>query len=203
MLVTRAFQRCGATIGALVALAATTPVAAQGPLYSNPRLRFEVRPYAGAYIPTGDQRNAVKDAVLAGVQLSWLPIQRLAITGTFGWAGSKDKLNPGDQSLDIYSYDVGGEWRPPAFYRSSTWSFLPFVGAGVGGRTYDYQDVGNGTSSDFDGYGALGGEFGFGIWGIRLEGRDYVSQFKNPTGPDNGTKTRNDITIAAGVSVRF
>ena len=202
MSVSTAFQRCGATIGALVALAATAPVSAQGPVYSNPRLRFEVRPYAGAYIPTGDQRNVVKDAVIAGVQLSWLPIQRVAVTGTFGWAPSKDKITPGDQSLDIYQYDVGAEWRPPAFYRSSTWSFLPFVGGGIGGRTYDYRDIG-GSTSDFDGYGSLGGEFGFGIWGIRLEARDYISQFKNLNGTDNGNSTRNDVTIAAGLSVRF
>jgi hypothetical protein len=202
MSVTTAIQRFGAIGGVVVALAATSPLSAQNPLYTNSRLRFEVRPYAGAYIPTGDQRDLLKDAVVAGVQLSWIPLRRFAFTGTFGWAPSKDKITPGDQSVDIYQYDVGGEWRPPAWYRSETWSFLPFIGAGVGGRTYDYRDI-NGTSTDVDGYGSLGGEFGFGIWGIRIEARDYVSQFKNVVGVDNGTKTRNDVTIAAGVSVRF
>src|SRR5690349_5127312 len=90
-------------VGAM-AIATTAPAAAHAQNY-NPAMRFEIRPYAGAYIPTGDQRDFLKDAVLAGAQLSWLPLRRLALTGTFGWSPSKDRLTPGDQSLDVYQFD--------------------------------------------------------------------------------------------------
>ena len=189
-------------VGALI-IATAGPVTGHAQAYNTSGLRFEVRPYAGAYIPTGDQRDLLKDAVFAGAQLSWLPIERLALAVTFGWSPSKDRITAGDQSLDIYQYDLGAEWRSPSRYRSANWSFLPFVGAGVGGRTYDYRDLPVSSKTDFDGYGALGGEFGFGSWGIRIEGRDYVSQFKNLSGPADGTKTRNDVTVAAGLSVKF
>jgi len=195
--------RVVAILVSAVAIATTRPVMAHAQVYNGGGLRFEIRPYAGAYIPTGDQRDFLEDAVFAGAQLSWLPIERLALTGTFGWSPSKDRITSGDQSLDVYQYDLGAEWRSPAWYRSANWSLLPFVGGGVGGRTYDYRDLPVSSKTDFDGYGALGAEFGFGSWGIRIEGRDYVSQFKNLSGPTDGTRTRNDVTVAAGLSVKF
>ena len=45
---------------------------------------FEVRPYAGAYIPTGDQRDLLEDAVLVGAQASYRILPQFTITGTFG-----------------------------------------------------------------------------------------------------------------------
>ena len=52
------------------------------------------------------------------------------------------------------------------------------------------------------GYGALGGEAGFGRTGLRLEARDYISRFEPLTG-NGDAKTRNDVTLAAGLTVRF
>src|SRR5947208_1821879 len=49
---------------------------------------FELRPFVGAYIPTGDQRDLLKDAVLVGGQLTWHVIPPVAVTGTFGWSPS-------------------------------------------------------------------------------------------------------------------
>jgi len=195
--------RAVAILVVAVAIAILRPVATPAQARNYTMLRFEIRPYAGAYIPTGDQRDFLKDAVLAGAQLSWLPIERLALTGTFGWSPTKDRITAGYQSLDVYQYDLGAEWRSRAWYRSVNWSLLPFVGAGVGGRTYDYRDLPVSSGTDFDGYGALGAELGFGGWGIRIEGRDYVSQFRNLSGQIDGTSTRNDVTIAAGLSVKF
>ena len=164
--------------------------------------RFEVRPFVGAYIPTGDQRDLLKDAVLAGAQLSWRAIPALAITGSFGWAPTKDRVRPGDQTLDIYQYDVGAELRSSSLYRGTLWDFSPFVGLGLGGRTYNYRDLDVDSKTNFDGYAALGGDLGFGALALRIEGRDYVSQFKPLTGSGD-TKTRNDIGVALGVSYRF
>ena len=189
-------KRIGAGIIALALAAVSRETRAQ--LTTS----FEARPFVGAYIPTGDQRDLLKDAVLVGAQLSWHALPYLGITGTFGWSPSKDRLTPGDQTLDIYQYDVGAELRSASLWNGSMLNFTPFIGLGVGGRTYDYRDLDVGSKTDFDGYGALGGDIGFGPVGLRIEARDYVSQFKPLVGTGD-TKTRNDIGLAAGVSYRF
>lgn len=163
---------------------------------------FELRPFVGAYIPTGDQRDLLEDAVLVGGQLSWYVIPALGITGTFGWSPSKDRITPGDQTLDIYQYDIGAELRAASFWTDGTWSVTPFVGLGAGGRTYNYRDLDVDAKTNVDGYGSLGSDVAFGPIGFRIEARDYVSQFKPLTGVGD-TKTRNDIGLAAGFSYRF
>ena len=45
------------------------------------------------------------------------------------------------------------------------------------------------------------GELGFGRYGLRLEARDYVSRFKPFDGSES--KTRNDVTVATGFTLRF
>jgi len=163
---------------------------------------FEVRPYAGAYIPTGDQRDLLEDAVLVGAQASYRILPQFAITGTFGWSPSTDRITPGDQKLDLYQYDIGAELRAPSWFTSGRWDFTPFAALGVGGRTYDYRDLDDvDAKTNFAGFGGLGGELGFGRAGLRIEARDYVSQFKPFDGGD--TKTRNDVTVAAGLTFRF
>jgi len=185
----------------VIAIAAVTAftVAADA---QTPTTKFEVRPFVGAYIPTGDQRDILKDAVLTGAQASWHVIPALSFTGAFAWSPSKDRITAGDQTLDIYQYDVGAELRGTSWYQTATWDFTPFAGLGVGGRTYSYRDLNAGSTTDFDGYGALGGDFGIGAFGVRIEGRDYVSQFKPLTG-SRDTKTRNDIGLFVGLSYRF
>ena len=163
---------------------------------------FEVRPFVGAYIPTGDQRDVLKDAVLAGAQASWRVLPSLAVTGTFGWAPSKDRITPGDQTLDIYQYDVGAELRADSWYYGGSWDFSPFVGLGAGGRTYNYRDLDQDATTNFAGFGAIGGDIGFGSVALRIEARDYLSRFKPLTGSGE-TTTRNDVGLAAGVSSRF
>ena len=163
---------------------------------------FEFRPFVGAYVPTGEQRDLLKDAVLLGAQASWLVRPALAITGTFGWAPSKDRISSGDQTLDIYQYDVGAELRAVSWLAGGTWDFTPFVGFGAGGRTYDYRDLDVDASTNFAGYGALGGDVGVGAVALRVEVRNYVSRFKPLIGGGGG-ETRNDIGVAAGLSYRF
>jgi hypothetical protein len=194
------------TLGLGGLLVATATAGAQDQVLATPGVRassFELRPYVGAYIPTGDQRDLLKDAVLVGAQASWRATRHLAVTGTFGWAPSEDRVLAGDETLDLYQYDVGAEARAPSWYNAGSWDFTPFIGLGVGGRTYNYRDLDNVDSkTNVAGYGALGGEVGFGRLGLRLEARDYISRFEPLTG-DGDAKTRNDVTLAAGLTVRF
>lgn len=184
----------------LTSLLASTS-AAQSPT-SGVSPSFEVRPFVGAYIPTGDQRDLLKDAVLVGAQASWRVVPAFAVTGSFGWSPSKDRITAGDQTLDVFQYDVGGELRAASWYASGAWDFTPFVGLGVGGRTYSYRDLNVDNKTNVDGYASLGGDVGFGPLALRVEGRDYVSQFKPLTG-NGDSKTRNDIGLALGLSYRF
>lgn len=182
---------------AVVALVIANPLEAQSQSSGD----FEIRPYVGAYLPTGDQRDILKDAILVGAQASYRVIPQLAITGTVGWSPTEDRVGAG-QTLDLLQYDVGAELRAPAWVQRASWDFSPFVGLGVGGRTYDYRDLDVDAKTNVAGYGALGGEFGFGQFGIRIEGRDYISRFKPLTGGGEA-KTRNDVAVAAGLTIRF
>ena len=182
---------------ALIAAFAARALEAQAPSASS----FEIRPYVGAYLPTGDQRDLLKDAVFAGAQASYRVIPAIAITATLGWSPTEERLGT-RQKIDILQYDLGAELRGAGWVERQSWDFTPFVGLGVGGRTYDYRDLDVDSKTNVAGYGALGGEFGFGRLGLRIEGRDYLSRFKPLTGTGD-TDTRNDVSAAAGLTIRF
>ena len=194
-------QRTSVALVVLTSLAAfAVRASAQAPAISSGA--FELRPYVGAFIPTGDQRDLLKDAVLVGGQASWRLAPALALTGTVGWTPSKDKISAGNQTLDIVQYDLGVEARAAGLTGGESWNFTPFAGVGLGGRTYSYRDLNVDSKTDFDGYGAVGGEFGLGRVGLRIEARDYVSRFKPLTGSGENT-TRNDIALAAGLTIHI
>jgi hypothetical protein len=183
------------------ALLAAAPAAAQAQTQSEGP-GFELRPFVGAYLPTGAQRDVLEDAVLAGAQASWRILPAFAITGTFGWAPSTDRLTAGTPRLDVYQYDLGAELRAASWRSGATWTFSPFVGLGAGGRTYDYRDGDVDPTSNVAGYATVGGDVGLGPFGLRVEARDYVSRFK-PLAGTGDARTRNDVALAAGFSYRF
>jgi len=188
--------RRGLALTVVVALGAfAAPVIAQSG--GGSQQAFAIRPFVGGYVPTGAQRDFLKGSVFAGGQASWQVIPELALVGTFGWSPSNDKITSGQPKLDLYQYDLGAELSQPGM-----WGFSPFVGLGVGGRTYNYRSLDVSTKTDFDGYGAIGGDIPFRTFALRLEARDYVSQFK-PLNSSGGTQTRNDVALAAGLSIRF
>ena len=55
---------------------------------------WEFRVTSGAFVPTGSQRHALKDAQVTAAQLSWLVQPSLAVTGTFGWAARTAGTHP-------------------------------------------------------------------------------------------------------------
>ena len=183
------------TLG-LAAAAATA--SAQPAIDAVPAL--EIRPFAGAFVPTGELRDVQKSAPLFGAQVAWEYRPNFHVLGTFGWAPAKVKYAVSDDKVSIFEYDIGLEYglvRPMA----KEWVFKPFLGIGAGGRTYDYASSTLQTRTCTAGYGALGTEFQINRTALRLEARDYLHCYKSPM--TGASKTRNDIGLAAGVAYHF
>ena len=208
-------------LAAALSLSAVThapPVAAQG---TAPRLPaavygrgLELRPYAGGFVPTGTQRDLLKDAVLVGAQGGWHYHPNFAVTGSLGWAPSRDKSTAfasgpfrtgREEKVDLWQYDVGIEGRLP-ITTAASWVVTPYVGIGAGGRTYSYRDLDD-TDAETNvlGYGALGLDVApaSGPVGIRLQVRDNISAFKGLRGEYREREARNDVQVSAGLTWRF
>ncbi|MEP6833687.1 MAG: hypothetical protein ABJB74_09840 [Gemmatimonas sp.] len=158
----------------------------------------EIRFTSGAFVPTGNQRNFLKDAQVTAVQVSWLVRPKVAITGTFGWARSRDLQSADKSKLDAFTTDIGVESRPVQLFADRLVTLSPFVGAGAGVRSYNYRQLDVSATNNLAGYGAMGGELGLGRVGLRLEVRDYVAGFKPLIGAGKSDQ-RNDLVMMAGI----
>ena len=160
--------------------------------------KWELRISSGAFVPTGDQRDILEDAQITSLQVSRVINHSLAITGTFGWARSRDLTSIDTPKLDVYTSDLGLEIRPRRWFPGNAVTFDAFAGVGAGARSYNYRKLDEEATHNLAGYAAVGGEVGMGRFGLRVEVRDYVTGFKPLIGPGN-SQTRNDIVIAAAV----
>jgi hypothetical protein len=185
------------TAGALGMLLSSVRVSSAQMTASQPSA-WELRVTGGAFVPTGDQRNVLKDAQVTAAQLSWVVRPSLAITGTFGWARSRDLTSTGTPKLDVFSTDLGVEARPAQWFADRVMSFSPFVGLGAGVRSYNYRKLDVDATNNLAAYGSVGGELGVGRVGLRLEVRDYAAGFKPLIGAGK-SDTRNDVVIMAGL----
>jgi hypothetical protein len=174
-------------------LGAATALSAQ-----TRHVRPEIRPFAGAIIPTGDQRTLFLDAPMVGVQAAVELKPSLHLLGTFGWVPAQGKYPVAQNNVNIFQYNVGVELgfvKPLA----GSWELRPFIGAGVGARTYAYQAATLFDRTCTAGYGALGTEFQLARTALRLEARHNVFRFKSPMAGVSA-KTRNDIGLAFGIA---
>jgi hypothetical protein len=135
---------------------------------------------------------------MSAAQMSWVLRPSLAITGTLGWARSRDVSSAGSPKLDVFAYDVGVEARPATWFADRAVSFSPFAGLGAGGRSYNYRKLDVGATNNLASYGTVGGEFGVGRLGLRLEARDYVTGFKPLVGAGK-SGSRNDVVLMVGL----
>jgi len=197
-------RRRTALLGALLTaalLAAPRHLAAQPAQAASPAPPGAVRAFVGAYVPTGDHRDLLKDAVTVGAAVSYDLNAYFGVTGSLSWAPTADRTLR-DETVDLWQYDVGVEAGPRAA-SVGRWVAKPFAGLGLGGRTYSYRDVDDADAQTvFDGYGALGVDAAYRRFGLRVEARDYVSDFKGLRG-DRERSTRNDVTVVAAAAVRF
>lgn len=175
-----------------VALAAAPPVRAQE---STTIGAFELRPMVGAFIPTGSMRKDFTDAVLVGMQGGFEFSSNVHLLLGGFWSRDNTHVNTiGTKQADIWQFDAGAEFnllKP----MGRDWFFRPFVGAGAGLRTYDYE-VG-GTNRCTAGYASIGAEAQRFEGAFRFEARDYVTCFESPL--TGAKKTRNDVGLSLGV----
>ena len=185
------------TIGALVTLFTSTRTAkAQIPPLQPAAWEFYVS--TGRLIPTGAQRDSLKAADLTALVVSYAPRPSFAITGTFGWARSHDIVLAGEPKLDIFICDVGAEARAPQMTMGSAWKVAPYVGIGVGARSFNIPKLAAEPTHNLAGYGSVGGEFAIHRVHLRLEVRDYVSSFKPLAGVGRAA-THNDLVVMLGL----
>ena len=165
--------------------------------------RFELRPLVGAYLPTGDHRDLLSDAITIGAQAGYAITENVSLVATFGGTSSSDRQIPLDDDLDLFSYDIGAELTKSFPVGSGTMTFSPFIGLGAGGRMYDYRNRETDPETDFAGYGAIGGQLRLSTIGIRIEARDYMSAFQGLTGEMTERTARNDVSIFTALSLSF
>ena len=156
----------------------------------------EVRPFAGIFLPTGAQRADFKSATMIGIQGAMEFNRHVHAVGSVGRTHGHNKLFAKDLT-HIWQYDVGAELNLVRQI-GVEWDLRPFVGAGGGGRTYEYRSPAVGTRSCYAGYATVGTELQRGLIAFRAEARDYLSCFDSPV---TGTKrTRNDLGLTVGVA---
>lgn len=160
------------------------------------RLEFVVN--SGTLVPTGAQRDFIKRGNLTAAQLSYVVRPAFAITSTLGWARTRDAIIDGNPKLDVFTYDLGAELRAPHSISGSTVTFVPFAGAGAGGRSYNYRKLDVDATHNVAAYGSIGGELGVRRVRVRLEARDYVAGFKPLIG-GGASRTGNDVIVMAGL----
>lgn len=182
--------------------AQTAPAAPAAPAaLSTPKLRhWEFRVASGALLPTGAQRQALNSGALTAAQISWTPRPSFALTGTFGWAKSRDLGAVNTPRIIAYASDLGVEFRSARWFAARKVTFDPFVGVGAGARSYDYRSIEADATHNLSGYGAVGGELGAGRVGLRLEARNHVSGSKPLVG-GGASDARSDMIVMA--TVRF
>lgn len=190
--------RIAVTTFALVAMlvAGTGAAAAQEGPESHGRWEF-VAP-GGLVLPTGEQASAIKRGGLTAVQLSYVVNPVVAVMATVGWGRSRDVALEGQPKLDLFTYDVGAEFRAPRLVTHGRASLTPFAGLGAGARSYNYRHLDVDATHNLAAYGSVGGDVGIGRVHLRFEARDYVTGFKPLTGA-GGSDARNDVALLFGI----
>lgn len=161
----------------------------------------EFRLLVGAYVPTAKQADLLESSLLVGGQAAYELTENVHLVGTLSFATPQHDTPTGARDVNIYQYDAGAELFQIVDL-SEEWTLRPFLGMGLGGRTYDVRHEDWDSQTNFLGYGALGTEFQKGRVAARIEGRDYVSHFDGLNG-EAPASTRNDLVFSGGVSVHF
>jgi hypothetical protein len=153
---------------------------------------------SGTMVPTGELRHTVKRGSISAAQVSFAVRPNLAVISTLGWTRSRDIASVGDPKLDVFTYDVGLEARAPHWVEGHSMTFAPFIGAGAGGRSYNYRKLDVDATHNAAGYVSMGGDVRIRRVGLRLEARDYVTEFR-PLDGSGAKQSANDVVVMVGL----
>ena len=190
----------------LTVIAALTAFAARAQAQRQSPSTFEVRPFVGALVATGEERDVLKSAVLVGGQGSYTVNSNVSLVGSFGWSPSEDKTTTARPKVDLYQYDLGIQGKADDLTSGTAVSTRPYAIIGGGARTYDLRNVvGASAQTNPLGYAAVGLDLdqASGRVGLRLEARDNVTAFKGLRGELQDRKARNDLQFVAGLTFGF
>lgn len=181
-------------LAALLVGATTLPAQEQN-------VKPEIRPFAGAYIPIGDQRDVFNDAPMFGLQVGFELRPTFHLLGTVGWIAGQSRYRVSDDNVNIYAYDAGLEWsvvRP----LEPDWNVKPFIGLGAGARTYSFKASEFSTKTCAAGYAAFGTELQLNRVAFRVEGRENVLCYRSPIAGEK-SRTRTDAGFTFGLAYHF
>jgi hypothetical protein len=154
----------------------------------------------GAYTPLGQQRHAFAVAPYYELAVLAVPLRRLALVASGGWAPTHDRENALRTSVDVTDLQGGLEVRPFAIKRGAS-VLKPFVGLGLGARSYYYvRDSINITS--LAGYASLGLAYEYAATGFRMAASDHVSGYRNIADRSHGG-TRHEVVVTIGLIARI
>jgi hypothetical protein len=153
---------------------------------------------SGAFVPAGDHRLVLKGAKVTAAQVSWLLRPRVALSGAFAWAGSRDLGMADTPRLDVFTSDVGIEVRTGDRVGSGPWGLSVFAGMGAGIRSYNHRGLDVDATHNPAGYGSVGGEVGLRRVGLRLEMRSYLTRFRPLVG-SGSSEIRADVAVMAAL----
>jgi hypothetical protein len=189
-------KRLVATLSALAALI-VTPALPQ----DLPR-RTQLSPFLGVVVPTGHQRVVLDDAVLMGLTASYDVHRNVAVVGALAWAQTEGHgLAARTATLDVVQYDLGLQGQLPIDLGDGQ-TLKPFVGVGVGGRTYRFRDLAAEHESDRVGYSALGVNLECRGFVVSATARSYLGDFDG-IGARHGAARASDLALFGSLGTRF
>jgi hypothetical protein len=163
---------------------------------------WEIRPIAGVTIPTGAHRRAFGDAAFVGAGTSVRLTSSLDLVANFAFQAPRASYAVADHHAHVLVYNAGIEKlrRPVDLKGRGRW--VPFVGAGIGGRANDFRSADLTSTACYAAYGSGGVAYERPRAAFRFEVRDNVFCYKSPVAPYEQT-TRNDIAVGVGFGLRF
>ena len=94
---------------------------------------------AGVAIPLGSHRSAFNSAPIVGGELALRFTQTIDAVGLFSWQPSQSKYAVDTRRADVWVYNIGVERAFRGAQPTAGGVLVPFAGAGVGGRAYDFR----------------------------------------------------------------
>lgn len=196
MIHTRHWRRVSRVTAILCLAAAMLPAgAARAQEY-----KYDLRLEGGGWVPTGTMSNDLKAAGTVGVTAGWTFSPNWTAVVAAYWTPSEDKVLTSEMQVNIYQYDVGLEWSTKTS-RIARWDVMPYIGGGLGSRSYSPRRATEPDQESIDGYLSAGLAFAAEQATWRFGVRDYISGWKGIM--KTKSATGNDLAILAGIGFRF